>query len=259
MARDKILNDKMIKLFIDSIIDEDAIPDEILQAFVLRTKDIIKREYFDTVDDSFAELSDLVNNYWRNEEYKESNNTEMAFQMGRLLSCVTLLNLAINEIEKDESIAVDANHLLKYQAVLNLIWHKPGIKSGDIASVLDKKPSRMSQIMNEIFQSQNSYIIERKRGRDKHYLLTPSGEKLLQTMRVFSSDKYDDYSNWTVNIRKKESDEYYPGEEARIEPLLSQKEIEEGRIYTVFYYKASDSLEDKKNTSDSLEDKRLKA
>lgn len=89
----KVINDKTLQFFIDSIVDKKLIPDEMLQAFVVAISFIIKQGQGVTLDDNFLELCDIVNNYWRLEKYKQEEDIAFVYQMGRLLSCVTLLGL----------------------------------------------------------------------------------------------------------------------------------------------------------------------
>ncbi len=89
----KVINDTTSQFFIDSIRDRKLIPDEMLQAFVVAISFIIKQGQGVTLDDNFLELCDIVNDYWREARYMPTEDTAFVYQMGRLLSCVTLLSL----------------------------------------------------------------------------------------------------------------------------------------------------------------------
>lgn len=89
----KVINDKTSQFFIDSIRDKKLIPDEMLQAFVVAISVVVKQDLGVVLDDNILELCDLVNNYWRLEKYKQTEDPAFVYQMGRLLSCVTLLAL----------------------------------------------------------------------------------------------------------------------------------------------------------------------
>ena len=95
----KVINDKTLQFFIDSIVDKKLIPDEMLQAFVVAISFVVKQESSIVLDDNLLELCDLVNNYWRLEKYKQTEDTAFVYQMGRLLSCVTLLSLFRAEVD----------------------------------------------------------------------------------------------------------------------------------------------------------------
>lgn len=93
----KILNDTTLQFFIDSILGRKLIPDEMLQAFVVAISNAVKQEPGIGLDDDFLELCDIVNDYWRNDRYMQTEDPVFIYQMGRLLSCVTLLSLLRSE------------------------------------------------------------------------------------------------------------------------------------------------------------------
>ena len=88
-----------VKFFIDSILDRKLIPDEMLQAFVMAISTAAKQEPGIVLDDNLIELCDIVNDYWRLERYKQAEDPAFVYQMGRLLSCVTLLSLFRSEVD----------------------------------------------------------------------------------------------------------------------------------------------------------------
>lgn len=93
----KVINDKTLQFFIDSILGRKLIPDEMLQAFVVAISNAVKQESGIVLDDDFLELCDIVNDYWRNDRYMQTEDPVFIYQMGRLLSCVTLLSLLRSE------------------------------------------------------------------------------------------------------------------------------------------------------------------
>lgn len=95
----KVINDTVSQFFIDSIRDRKLIPDEMLQAFVVAISVVVKQESGIVLDDNLLELCDIVNNYWRLEKYKQTGDPAFIYQMGRLLSCVTLLSLFRSEVD----------------------------------------------------------------------------------------------------------------------------------------------------------------
>ena len=89
----KVINDKTLQFFIDSIRDKKLIPDEMLQAFVVAISIVVKQGNDIVLDDNILELCDIVNDYWREARYMPTEDTAFVYQMGRLLPCVTLLGL----------------------------------------------------------------------------------------------------------------------------------------------------------------------
>ena len=95
----KLINDTTLQIFIGSISNRKLIPDEMIQAFVVAINFITKQGQGVTFDDKLNELCDIVNNYWRLEKYKQDEDIAFVYQMGRLLSCVTLLRLLGDEVK----------------------------------------------------------------------------------------------------------------------------------------------------------------
>ncbi len=94
----KIMEDATLQFFTESVLNRELIPDEMLQALVMRIYYIIKHKQDVIFDDDLLEFCDIVNNYWRLDKCRQTEDTLFVYQMGRLLSCVTLLTILYNEV-----------------------------------------------------------------------------------------------------------------------------------------------------------------
>ena len=100
--KEKLISDTLV-IYLLSNIEHKSIEEEYLDAFVRRTLLAVKGDDIKEISELYPRLSDAVFGVFRSQNMKEEGRIDFIYSMGRLLSCVQMLNDMILKHNEDDT------------------------------------------------------------------------------------------------------------------------------------------------------------
>lgn len=256
---EKLISDTLVKAICSCLESKIDIPNEYINAFITRTMLVVQKEDRKQISTLYPRLCDSVFTYFRGQQYNEKvlqvsnandshvayekpNNRAFVFKMGQLHACITILNDVIRKLDESETTINNKAYFVKNIMFFKAIANKPGIKHNELAEIMGKSPSSLSQFVLRI--QQYNYFTQTVVGREKYYSLTSKGTKLFDELEIEETkeskdrtvaSKPDDVSVQASVLERFESlKKYYSSDE--FEDLEKQKSLGQTMINTLVNY-----------------------
>lgn len=100
--KEKLIGDTLVIYLLNNI-EHKSIEEEYLDAFVRRTLLAVKKDDTKEISELYPRLSDAVFGVFRSQDMKEEGRIDFIYSMGRLLSCVQMLNDMILKHNEDDN------------------------------------------------------------------------------------------------------------------------------------------------------------
>lgn len=185
---------ELARHILDYIIEDSEVPEDLLYEFSKETLRIIQNRQTTSLPDTFWELENYVETFWRNSEFTHIENPCVLYQMGRLLSSTNLISMMADEEERELSIEDYAEQWRNRYIVFHCIHRQKGITHKMLAEASNMSISALSQFVNKV--KWTGVFNCRVMGREKHYYLTEYGEQIYDYMRR----KAEKENPWKINI-----------------------------------------------------------
>lgn len=163
-------------------VEEHEIPTELIYAFSKETLKIIQSRQVSSLPDSYWELQNYVETFWRGRRFEYTENSYIVYQMGQLLSFTNMICIMAKEQEKASTMEDYAEQWQDRYCIFKYIHEQKGITHKVLAGKANISVSNLSQFMNKV--KWEGFFYCRFMGREKHYYLTEYGEKLYQLMAL---------------------------------------------------------------------------
>lgn len=208
---------ELVKEALDSIKMNCVIPEDDMKLLLDLLTTIIRNDDQQIIPENYHLLSDVVSQYWRTNQYQNSVETEFIYQMGRLDTCIKLIDIfMIKETEKKESENLK-RFMQSHFDFIETLYNNRGIRHKDLAAKTHKgNASALTQFVSSI----QHYGIFRTMtiGREKLYYIMPKGEKLYQELCEEKRDR---------EARLKEKKDRKSAQPARLENYMYKKLLSE--------------------------------
>ena len=195
--------DRLLRTLLKYLRECMVIPEEWLYEFTVATREMIQTMQVEQLPFEYSELERYVESYWRAKSFV-SNQEEILYEMGRLLSLTSLLSLEKEEEKKRSSLNEYAEQYKDWYKVFAEIHENAGITHKQLARRAEKSESSLSQFMNK--NQWKGIYIYRRFGREKSYYLTEYGEQLYEVMKNMQPrprrEKYARFLGTKTNINR---------------------------------------------------------
>lgn len=178
---------ELAEQILDYIMENREVPEDLLYEFSKETLRIIQSRQTTSIPDTFWDLENYVETFWRCSEFTQAENSYFVHQMGQLLSFTNLISIMDDEEQRELSIEDYAEQWRDRYLVFDYIHRHRGITHKTLAEASGMSVSALSQFINKV--KWTGVFNCRSMGREKHYYLTEYGEQVYEYMKKNAEKK----------------------------------------------------------------------
>ena len=154
----------------EKYLDREKVENFLEQIILLLDENIIE-----DLPDDYKKLYSQINEQWYYKKFDQIS-LEESFLLGGVWAAQELVEKKYQMQKENRTLEKLKSKYMRFQPIFRTVIENPGVQHKDLARMVEKSTSELSQIMAKI--DGDNLIVYSRAGREKHYYISDKGKRL---------------------------------------------------------------------------------